>query len=190
MRARFADLLGRDFTAAAPNLKWTGDLTEVPTEEGTLYLATTEDLFSRRVLGAATSAHHDAEVAVASLRMAATTRGGRRAITGVIFHTDQGSEYTAALFTQAALELGVQQSMGRVASALDNAAHESFHSTLEFELLSGRRFATREGARREVMTFVDYYNRHRRHSSLGMRSPIGYEAAAAAAVDTGEQVVA
>ena len=115
MRARFADLLGRDFTAAAPNLKWTGDLTEVPTEEGTLYLATTEDLFSRRVLGAATSAHHDAEVAVASLRMAATTRGGRRAITGVIFHTDQGSEYTAAVFTQGALELGVQQSMGPVA---------------------------------------------------------------------------
>jgi putative transposase len=182
-RARkFPDLLGRDFTATAPNRKWTGDLTEIPTDEGKLYLATVEDLFSRRVLAAATSAHHDAAVAVAALRMAAAIRGGRQLIVGVIFHSDQGSEYTAMVFTRAAVALGVRQSMGRVASALDNAAHESFHSTLEFELLTGRRFATREQARSEIMAFVDYYNRARRHSSLGMRCPIDYEAAAA---DTG-----
>ena len=104
----------------------------------------------------------------------------RPVIAGVILHSDQGSEYTAAAFTHAAQALAVRQSMGRVASALDNAAHESFHSTLEFELLSGRRFATREQARTEVMTFIDYYNRERRHSTNGMRSPIQYENAATA----------
>jgi transposase InsO family protein len=179
-RARkFPDLLGRDFTAAAPNRKWTGDLTEIPTDEGVLYLASTEDLFSRRVLGAATNAHHDAAVAVAALQMAAAVRGGRDSIAGVIFHSDQGGEYTAAAFTTAARDLGVRQSMGRVASALDNAAHESFHSTLEFELLARRRFATRAQARAEVMTFIDYYNRVRRHSTNGMRSPIDFENTAA-----------
>ena len=176
-RARkFPDLLGRDFTAAAPNRKWTSDLTEIPTDEGKLYLASIEDLFSRRVLGAATSAHHDAEVAVAALRMAAAVRGGRRVIAGVILHSDQGSEFTAAAFTQAAQHMGVRQSMGRVASALDNAAHESWHSTLEFELLAGTRFTTREQARSEIMAFVDYYNRTRRHTTNGMRSPIDFEA--------------
>jgi transposase InsO family protein len=190
-RARkFPDLLGRDFTAAEANRKWTGDLTEIPTDEGPLYLASTEDLFSRRVLGAATSAHHDAEVAVASLRMAAATRGGRKAIAGVILHTDQGSEYTAAAFTEAALHLAVRQSMGRVASALDNAAHESFHSTLQFELLSRRRFTTRNQARAEVTAYLDYYNRIRRHSTNGMRSPIEFEAAAAARHDTDDEEVA
>lgn len=184
-RARkFPDLVGRDFTAAAPNLKWTGDLTEIPTDEGVLYLASTEDLFSRRVLGAATSHRHDAAVAVASLRTAAAVRGGKDAIAGVIFHSDQGSEYTAAAFTTTATDLGVRQSMGRVASALDNAAHESFHSTLEFELLSRRRFATREQARVEVMVFIDWYNTVRRHSSNQMLNPVSLETAADAAATT------
>ena len=92
-RARkFPDLLGRDFTAVAPNRQWTSDLTEIPTGEGVLYLASIEDLLSRRVLGAATSVHHDAEVAIAALRMAAAVHGARPAIAGVILHSDQGSE--------------------------------------------------------------------------------------------------
>ena len=100
---------------------------------GKLYLAAVEDLFSRRLLGFAMSDRHDAELAVASLRMAAAVRGG--SVSGVIFHTDQGSEYTSGLFTGACRSLGVVQSMGRVGSALDNAAAESFFSTLEHELL-------------------------------------------------------
>jgi putative transposase len=87
---RAPDLVGRDFSAAEPNLKWCGDLTEIPTAEGKLYLAAVEDLFSRRLLGFAMSDRHDAELAVASLRMAAAVRGG--SLAGVIFHTDQGSE--------------------------------------------------------------------------------------------------
>jgi len=132
---RAPDLLGRDFTAAAPNVKC-GELTEIPTREGKLYLAAVGDVFSRRQLGFAMSERHDAELAVASLRMAAAVRGGN--VRGVIFHTDQGSEYTAELFKNACARLGVRQSMGRVASVLDNAAAESFFSTLEHELLSRR----------------------------------------------------
>jgi transposase InsO family protein len=89
-RAVARDLVRRNFTAVAPNVLWCGDVTQIDTDEGPLYLATTEDLFSRRMLGYAMSAHHDAAVVVASLRMAATTRGGD--VDGVIFHTDRGSE--------------------------------------------------------------------------------------------------
>jgi putative transposase len=177
---RAPDLLNRDFTAPAPDVKWCGDLTEIPTGEGKLYLAAVEDLFSRRLLGFAMSDRHDAELAVASLRMAAAVRGGT--IAGVIFHTDQGSEYSSGLFGGACRNLGVTQSMGRVGSALDNAAAESFFSTLEHELLSRRQFATRAEARAAVAGWIDgFYNRIRRHSSAGMRSPIDHELAAAAA---------
>ena len=161
-------------------MKWCGDLTEIPTTEGKLYLAAVEDLFSRRLLGFAISDRHDAELAVASLRMAAAVRGG--SVTGVIFHTDQGSEYTSGPFAAACRSLGVVQSMGRVGSALDNAAAESFFSTLEHELLSRRQFATRDEARRVVASWIDrFYNRIRRHSTTGMRSPIDYELAATTA---------
>ena len=93
------DLVKRDFTAPAINVKWCGDLTEVPTDEGKLYLAHVEDLASRRIPGFALSEHHDAAVAVAALQMAAAVRGGD--VTGVIFHSDRGSEYTAELFETA-----------------------------------------------------------------------------------------
>ena len=176
---RAPDLVGRDFTATAPDVKWCGDLTEIPTGGGKLYLAAVEDLFSRRLLGFAMSDRHDAELAVASIRMAAAVRGGT--VAGVIFHTDQGSEYSSTLFGAACRSLGVVQSMGRVGSALDNAAAESFFSTLEHELLSRRQFATRDQARRVIAGWIDcFYNRIRRHSSLEMRSPIDYELAAAA----------
>jgi transposase InsO family protein len=176
---RAPDLIGRDFSAAEPNLKWCGDLTEIPTAEGKLYLAAVEDLFSRRLLGFAMSDQHNAELAVASLRMAAAVRGG--SVAGVIFHTDQGSEYTAGVFAAACRSLGVVQSMGRVGSALDNAAAESFFSTLEHELLARRQFDTRDEARTAVAGWIDgFYNRIRRHSSTGMRSPVDYELAATA----------
>jgi putative transposase len=110
--------------------------------------------------------------------MAAAVRGGT--VAGVIFHTDQGSEYSSTLFGAACRSLGVTQSMGRVGSALDNAAAESFFSTLEHELLSCRQFHSRDEARRVVGWIDGFYNRIRRHSTLGMRSPIDYELAAGA----------
>ena len=87
---RSPDLVGRDFTADGPNRTWCGDLTEIPADEGKLYLAAVEDLFSRRALGYAIGEHHDADLAIASLQMAAAVRGGT--VAGVVFHTDQGSE--------------------------------------------------------------------------------------------------
>jgi putative transposase len=102
-------------------------------------------------------------------------RGGRDAIAGVVLHTDQGSEYTASRFRAACTRLGIRQSMGRVGSALDNAVIESWHSTLEFELRRLERFPTKAAARASVAGFIDEYNRDRRHSALGMTSPINHE---------------
>jgi putative transposase len=176
--APIPDLVRRAFGAEAINQRWCGDLTEIPTDEGKLYLAIVEDLASRRLPGFALGEHHDAPLAKAALCMAAAVRGGD--VAGVIFHSDKGGEYTGDVFTQACTALGVTQSMGRVGSALDNAAAESFNSTLEFELLSRRRFATRDRARREVAAFIDAYNHRRRHSSAGMLAPVAYEAVLAA----------
>ncbi|MEU3163943.1 DDE-type integrase/transposase/recombinase [Streptosporangium sp. NPDC006930] len=122
-------LVRRKFTAVAPDVPWCGDVTQIDTGEGKLYLATVEDLFSRRLLGYAMSAHHDAALTSASLQMAAATRGGD--VDGVIFHSDRGSEYTAARYQDLCRRLGVVQSMGRVGCALDNAAAEAFNSTLK-----------------------------------------------------------
>ena len=170
----FGDLLNRDFTAPAPNLKWCGDITEIPTEEGRFYLATALDLFSRRLLGYATSAHPDAVLAGQAIKMAVATRGGN--VAGTIFHTDRGSTYTADDFTGLCAKLKITQSMGRVGSCFDNAAAESFFSTLEWEVLSRHHFSTRAEAREVVTRWVcDFYNKVRLHSSCGMKSPIDYE---------------
>jgi transposase InsO family protein len=171
--APIGDLIGRDFHAEAINQKWCGDLTEIPTDEGKLYLATVEDLASRRLPGFAMGEHHDAALAKAALCMAAAVRGGD--IPGVIFHTDKGGEYTGDTFAETCQALEVVQSMGRVGSALDNAAAESFNSTLEWELLSRRHFATKAQARREVAGFIDRYNHRRRHSTCEMKPPVVYE---------------
>ncbi len=171
--APIPDLVGRDFSAEAVDQRWCGDLTEIGTGEGKLYLATVLDLASRRLPGFAIGEHHDSALAKAALCMAAAVRGGD--VDGVVFHTDKGGEYTGDLFARACDALGVTQSMGRVGSALDNAAAESFNSTLEHELLSRRTFATKDQARREVARFVDAYNHRRRHSSCEMLAPVAYE---------------
>jgi putative transposase len=168
------DLVKRDFSATRPDEKWCGDLTEIPTDEGKLYLASVLDLAARRIPGFALGEHHDAELATGALQMAAAVRGGD--VTAVIFHTDKGSEYSASDFAAACDRLGVTQSMGRVGSCFDNAVVESWHSTLEFELLSRHRFATKAEARRAVARFIDRYNTTRRHSSCQMLSPVAYEA--------------
>ena len=166
-------MVKRDFSADAIDQRWCGDLTEIPTDEGKLYLATVLDLASRRLPGFALGEHHDSALAKAALCMAAAVRGGD--VTEVVFHTDKGGEYVGDLFTRACAALRVTQPMGRVASALDNAAAESFNSTLEFELLSRRRFETKDQARRQVAQFVDAYNHRRRHSSCEMLPPVAYE---------------
>lgn len=172
------DLVNRDFTAEAPNVKWCGDFKQIDTEEGPCYIATVEDLFSRRMLGFALSDNYPtAELAKAAINMAVAVRGGD--ISGVIFHSDRGTQYTADGFTKACEKLEITQSMGRVGSALDNAVAESFFSTLEHELLTRNRYTTRVEARRAVARWIDqFYNRTRRHSTNQMMSPIDYENAA------------
>ena len=158
------DLLERRFGAERPDTVWVGDVKMIRTGEGPLY----------RLLGYAMSAHHDAHLTTASLRMAAATRGGN--VTGVIFHSDRGSEYTAADYAAVCARLGVTQSMGRVASALDNAAAEAVNSILKTEFVYRHTFATREQARIGIGRWIDgFYNTRRRHGWCGGISPIDYE---------------
>ena len=180
--AKFPDLLRRDFSALRPDVRWVGDMTEIPTAAGKVYLATVIDLYSRRLLGAATSSHPDADLACAALTMAVTIRGGRQAIwreaeqERVVFHTDRGATYTARSFTKLCRELGIRQSMGRVGSCFDNAVAEAFFSSLEWEVLSRHEFSNPKQARAVVLDWCyEFYNRDRRHSTINMMSPINYE---------------
>lgn len=180
---KFPDLLRRDFTAAAPNTRWVGDMTEIPTGRdgrGTkLYLATVIDLYSRRLLGAATGLHPDADLACQAIKMAVAARGGADQIRNVIFHTDRGSTYTANGFIQLCRRLQIRQSMGRVGSCFDNAAAEAFFSSLEWEVLSRHEFTSTGQAQAVVIDWCyGFYNVKRRHSAAGGQSPINYENAA------------
>lgn len=167
------DLVGRHFHADQLDTLWFGDGTEIPTDEGVLYLDSVLDICSRRVVGFALGEHHDTDLAYAALTVAVAIRGGD--VAGVTLHTDRGSEFTSRTFRRTCTRLQVRQSMGRPGSALDNAAIESWHSTLQFELLDLEHFATKTQARRAVAAFIEEYNTDRKHSSLQMRSPIGFE---------------
>ena len=171
---KFPDLVNRDFTATGPNLKWCGDITEIPTADGRM--APVIDLYSRRLLAAATSLRCDAELREQAIKIAATVRGGKSMINNVVFHTDRGSTYTAQSFTKVCSDLGVRQSMGRVGSCFDNAAAEAFFSSLEWEVLSRHQLTDPAHARAVVLPWCyDFYNHRRRHSSVHMMSPIDYE---------------
>jgi transposase InsO family protein len=173
-RPAFPDFVRRDFSATAPDQVWAGDMTEIVTSEGKLYLATVIDLFSRRLLGYAMGERHDAELVVASLHMAAATRGGD--VRGVIFHSDRGSEYQSRRYRHACRRLGVTQSMGRVGSCFENAVSEAFNSVLKVEYVHRRTFSTRTDARLKIATWITgFYNTRRLHSVCGYRSLIDYE---------------
>ena len=177
-RWRAPDLVQRDFPSRQLNRKWFGDGTQIVTDEGRLHLVSVLDVASRRVLGFALGERHDAALAYGALAMAIAARGGQ--VPGVVFHTDQGSEYTARSFQAACQRLRVTQSMGRPGSALDNAVIESWHSTLEFELRSVEHFATKAAARAKVAAWIEDYNTCRRHSACQMMSPVDYEKTLAA----------
>lgn len=169
------DLLKRNFTAAAPNKIWTADITYINTWEGFLYLAFILDIYSRRVVGWSMATHLRSELVVDALEMALWRRNPD---VGLIHHTDRGAQYTALSFGKKLEEAGIVASMGRVGSALDNAISESFVASLKCELLHGHRFIDREAARTAVFDYIEgFYNRVRRHSSLGYLSPSEYEQA-------------
>ncbi|MFK0160386.1 IS3 family transposase [Streptomyces sp. NPDC090493] len=170
-RAVFAlDLIGRDFTAPRPGMRLVGDMTELSTLEGKLYLATCIDLATREVVGWAMADHHRAELPVAALRMAAG-RGGLEQ--GCVMHTDRGSEYTSREFHSEIRKLLMRQSMGRVGSCYDNTAAESWFAILKAEI-GTTMWETREAARADVFRYAEVeYNRSRlrRHPDYGYVTP-------------------
>jgi len=168
------DLVDRNFVAVRPNQLWVADITFVPTASGFLYLAVVLDAWSRKVVGWSMANHLRAELVLDALEMAV----GQRRPDGVIHHSDQGSQYTSLAFGKRCKEAGVRPSMGSVGDAYDNAMCESFFATLECELLDRRRFASRAEAKMACFSFIEgWYNPVRRHSALGYRSPVAYEAA-------------
>jgi putative transposase len=169
------DLVKRNFCAIAPDKLWTADITYVHTQEGFVYLAFILDVYSRKVVGWSMASHLRTELVVDALEMALWRR---KPEAGLIHHTDRGAQYTALSFGKRLEEAGIIASMGRTGSALDNAISESFVASLKSELLYRHRFLSREAARTAVFDYIEgFYNRVRRHSSLGYMSPSEYEQA-------------
>ncbi|MDI6871128.1 MAG: IS3 family transposase [Bacillota bacterium] len=167
------DLVQRQFTAPAPNRLWVADMTEHGTGEGKLYLAAVIDAFSRMVVGWAMGERPVAELAVEAVNMAIWRR---KPSAGVIHHFDHGAQYTALVFANTLQSPGIYASMGSVGDALDNAVAESFFATLQTELLDRRQWPTRQSLRSAVFAYIEgFYNRHRRHSTLGYLSPLEFE---------------
>jgi transposase InsO family protein len=168
------DLLRRDFTAPAPNCRYVGDITYLPLADGTnLYLATVIDCHSRKLAGWAVADHMRTELIETALRQAHRTRG---TLTGAIFHSDHGAQYTSKDFATLCRQLGVTQSMGAVGTSADNAMAEAFNATLKRELLAGAPvWPDAPTCRRAVFRWAVRYNTRRRHSYCGNLSPNAYE---------------
>jgi putative transposase len=170
------NVLERDFSPDKPNSTWATDITYVWTGEGWLYLAVVLDLFSRMVVGWSMSEHIDTKLVLGALEMALE---GRQPPQGLLHHSDRGSQYASAEYQQALASRGIQCSMSRKGNCWDNAVVESFFSTLKLELVYLTDLPTRHQARLEIFEYLEvFYNRRRRHSSLGYLSPWEYERAA------------
>lgn len=172
-RPAFDDLIQRDFTATAPNRLWLADITQHPTAEGWLYLAVVVDAYARKVVGWSFAEHLGAELVVDAVSMAVQNR---KPATGLIHHSDHGSQYTSLAFGQRLDEAGIIGSMGAVGDALDNAMMESFFATLQTELLDRYSWSSRVQLQSAIFEFIEvFYNRQRRHSSLNYLSPEEFE---------------
>jgi putative transposase len=167
------DLVERSFVAERPDQLWLSDIKEIPTWQGKLYLASVLDCFSRRVVGWSLREHMRAELVVEALEMALSRR---RPAGPLVHHSDQGSQYVSLAFGRRCRQNGIAQSMGSKGDCYDNAVCESFHASLEKELLRRRSLRTRQEARTALFDYIEvFYNRERLHSTLGNRSPAEYE---------------
>jgi transposase InsO family protein len=167
------DLVQRQFRPQAPNVLWVADITYLRTWEGWVYLAAVQDAYSRRIVGWSMADHLRHELVVDALQMAVSRR---RPGPGLIHHSDQGSQYVALGFGQKARDAGIAVSMGSKGDCYDNAVAESFFATLKKELVHRRSWPTRRGLISEVFEYIEaFYNRARRHSSLGYLSPSEFE---------------
>lgn len=167
------DLVARPFRAEAPDRIWCADITYLPLARGFAYLAVVLDVFSRKVVGWAVADHLRADLVLAALDFALTRR---QPATGLIHHSDHGSQYTSLAFGERCRAAGVVPSMGAIGHCYDNALAESFFATLETELIAQSRWRTLAEARSAVFAFIEtFYNPHRRHSALGYLSPATFE---------------
>ncbi len=167
------NLLEQDFSAAAPNQRWVTDITYVPTAEGWLYVAAIMDLYSRRIVGWAMAATMHRDLVLRALDMAVADR---RPGEGLIHHSDRGSQYASDDYRRAQAAYGMIASMSRRACCYDNAAAESFWHTLKNELIHRRHFQTRAEAQQAIFEYIEvFYNRIRRHTSIGNVSPVDFE---------------
>ena len=167
------DLLDRQFAAGAPNRCWVADITYLRTWEGWLYLVAVQDLYSRRIVGWSMADHMRTELVTDALQMALAHR---RPDPGLIWHSDQGSQFVSLAFGQQARAAGIAQSMGSRGDCWDNAVAESFFATLKKELIHRRSWPTKAELRTEVFDYIEvFYNRQRRHKTLGQRSPADFE---------------
>ena len=167
------NVLDRTFTASSANRKWVADFTYLWTAEGWLYIAAVLDLFSRRVVGWSMSATMTAQLVTDALVMAIWRRGKPEA---VLHHSDRGSPYTSELFQRLLADHGVTCSMSRAGNVWDNAAMESFFSSLKTERTAAKTYRTRDQAKADVFDYIErFYNPKRRHSTLGYLSPMEFE---------------
>jgi putative transposase len=170
-----ANVLDRQFAAAGPNQKWVADFTYIWSAEGWLYVAAVLDLFSRKVVGWSMSASMTAQLVIDALMMAIWRRGKPMAL---LHHSDQGSQYTAEDFQRLLADQGITCSMSRKGQCWDNAAMESFFSSLKMERTSRTQYRTRDQARADIFDYIErFYNPRRRHSTLGQVSPDQFEKA-------------
>ena len=171
--APFPDLVNRDFTATGPDRLWVADITALPTRGGTCYLAAITDAWSRRVVGWSMATHMRAELVTAALDAALVRR---QPGTDLVHHSDHGAQYTSLAFGRRLRQSGIAASMGSVGDCYDNAMAESFFATLETELIDRSDWASPAAARTAVFEYIEvFYNRIRRHSSLGNLSPEHFE---------------
>jgi putative transposase len=167
------NILDRLFHAERPNQKWIADFTYVWTAEGWLYVAAVIDLFSRRVVGWSMKAEMTAQLVTDALVMAIWRRGKPDAL---LHHSDQGSQYTSEQFQKLMTDNGVQCSMSRSGNVWDNAAMESFFSSLKTERIGKKTYRTRDAARADVFDYIErFYNTVRRHSTIGYLSPVEFD---------------
>ena len=167
------NVLARNFEASGPDEKWTTDITYVWTGEGWLYLAVVMDLYSRRVVGWSTADHLETSLCLDALAMAL---GHRVNVDGLIHHSDRGVQYASNRYREALDARNIECSMSRRANCWDNAVAESFFGTLKNELIYRRPWLTREDARDAIGEYIEiFYNRIRRHSTIGNMSPVAFE---------------
>jgi putative transposase len=167
------NVLNRQFEPEAPNQAWTADITYLATGEGWLYLAAVEDVYSRKIVGWSMGDRIDSRLVVDALEMAVSRRGPAE---GLVAHSDRGSQYASEHYQRLLARHGIACSMSRRANCWDNAPMESFFASLKKELTRGETFATREEARARIFEYIEvFFNRTRRHSSLGYMSPADYE---------------